>query len=179
MLQVAGRTSRLKHKALLMSPTPPTDEFSKPDFSEEAALFPGDAFERMCLDPELVRTRKQLLAGVGAVFALSVVATVLQFTGFGWRSKGRLTESPPVLSSLEQPSAQMAPQAPAPLINKPLITTESLKRITFRSARSEDPVSLIADEPQTILEKFLSAASVDEKLTLVHDPMRVEPAMRA
>ena len=80
MLQVAGRSSGFKHKALLMSPTPPTDTMNRPEHIDEASLFPGDAFERMCLDPELIRTRTQFMAGAGAVIALILAAAVVHWT---------------------------------------------------------------------------------------------------
>lgn len=175
MLQVAGRTSRLKHKALLMAPTPPTDNYlPKPDLSDGAPMMPGDAFERMCLDPELVRTRKQFMAGVACVCACIVIAGVLHF-----RQPAPRPVAPAVV--VTEPSATPAPVRtgmPSPLVGGAGAPAGQPNRISFRPAKPEDK-GPSADEPQSVLEQFLNAATVDEKLVLVNDSVQVEPAMRA
>lgn len=180
MLQVAGRTSRLKHKALLMAPTPPTDnQLPKPDLSESSPMVPGDAFERMCLDPELIRTRRQLTMGVASVCVCIVIAAVLHFR----QPPPRPMEpaAPAVAVAATEPSTTPAPVRtgmPSPLMGGAGAPAGVPNRISFRPANREEK-GRAADESQSVLEQFLSAATVDEKLVLVNDSIQVEPAMRA
>jgi|JI6StandDraft_1071083.scaffolds.fasta_scaffold04211_6 hypothetical protein len=170
MLQVAGRANQVKHKALLMSAKPPTDQFAKPEFIDESTLLPGDAFERMCLDPELMHTRKQLKMGAVAVCVLSLVAAGVQFRQFlPW----------PKPDASETAIVKPASLASVPLIPQPRMTAEALKRINFRPARHEEGQGAVSDAMQAVLEKFLNAASVDEKIAFVHDSVRLAPAMRS
>lgn len=176
MLQVAGRTSRLKHKALLMAPTPPTDNcLPKPDLSDGSPMVPGDAFERMCLDPELIRTRKQFMAGVACVCVCVVVAGVQHFRQPAPRPPEPVT--PAVVASSTTP-APVRSGMPSPLVGGAGMSSGLPSRISFRPASREDR-GRAEDEPLSVLEQFLRAATVDEKLVLVHDPIQVEPAMRA
>jgi len=177
MLQVAGRANQLKHKALLMSPKPPTDQFAKPEFIDESTLLPGDAFDRMCQDPELIRTRKQFMMGAVVVCMASLLAAVVQLKGLlvpGAQpeiTKAAIAETTPLL----QPDSL----APVPLVHSPQIKAEALKNITFRPANAEEGQGTEKDVMQTTLELFLAAPTVDEKLMLVNDSAGVESAMRS
>ncbi|GEP45697.1 hypothetical protein BGE01nite_49880 [Brevifollis gellanilyticus] len=188
MLQFAGRTSRVKHKALLMAPTPPTDSIPfKAEVSHEASNFPGDAFERMCLDPELIRTRRQFMVGAVCVVALVIGLAVMHFTSPRSQpeeTSADVAESPASASVMAKTEAAVQSQprpvasaVPAPAGPSHAASPSSPMRITFRSATDTTPRP--ADESQGALESFLKAPTVDEKLALVHDAVRVEPAMRA
>lgn len=181
MLQVAARSSSFKHKALLMSPTPPTDSLEKPEFSNEASMFPGDAFERMCLDPELQKTRAQFMMGAGTVLALSVAATVVHWMDL-WPKTQRslepaveLADEPPRLTS----SSQSGSPATTPAATLPTQMGAPVRRLSFRPAKedtADDPT--VNDDPISALEKFLAAPTVDEKLSLSVNAKQVEPALR-
>jgi len=177
MLQVAGRATQLKHKALLMSPKPPTDQFAKPGFIDESNLLPGDAFDRMCQDPELIHTRKQLMMGAVVVCVVSLAAAAMQMKGL--LLPGAESETSQAAKSGSVTPMRTASLAPVPLIHQPQVTAESLKRINFRPARVEEGQGAEKDVMKEVLEKFLAASSVDEKLVLVHDSLGVESAMRS
>lgn len=180
MLQVAGRTSKLKHKALLMAPTPPTDSIPKPAVLDEASSFPGEAFERMCMDPELIRTRKQFLIGVAAVCVIVIGVAVRGFMPSAPRPMVVQSAAPAPAAAVEPVSEARVVSTAVPL---PLGTSlaqglETPKRISFRSA-GEVEVKPETDPMEVALESFLQAATVEAKLAQVHDPARVEAAMRA
>jgi hypothetical protein len=135
----------------------------------------------MCMDPELIRTRKQFLIGVAAVLIIVIGVAV----------RGVMPASPRpmvVQSAPPAPAAAVEPVSDARVLSTavPLPLGSSLaqglvetpKRIRFRSAGEAD------SEPETdpmevALESFLQAATVEAKLAQVHDPVRVEAAMRA
>jgi hypothetical protein len=177
MLQVAGQA---RHKAVLMSAKPSTDQFSKPDLNEDSGTLPGDAFERMCMDPELTQTRRQLVWGGVGVLACSLIAVVIHLQGIKlWPKKA--AEPPPIAetASLSQPPAMAA--APE-LLQQPEIKSVP-KKISFRSASGENPSETqaveVRDEAKAVLEKFLAADSVEAKLALAYDPARVGPMMKS
>jgi len=181
MLQVAARSSSFKHKALLMSPTPPTDSLEKPEFLNEASMFPGDAFERMCLDPELQKTRAQFMVGAGTVLALSVAAAVVQWMDLWPKTQHTLepteemTDKPATLGNLS-PSGTTST---APAAAAPIQMGAPVKRLSFRPAKeNSSDLPTVNDDPISALEKFLAAPTVDEKLALAVDAGQVESALR-
>jgi hypothetical protein len=181
MLQVAGRSSGFKHKALLMSPTPPTDTMNRPEHIDEASLFPGDAFERMCLDPELIRTRTQFMAGAGAVIALILAAAVVHWTDVWPRPALTIELNDVTVSDTPQLSSKpsVGTQSVVPVTSKPIQIGEPIKRLSFRPAKpstSDQPTG--NEDPLSALEKFLAAATVDEKLAFALNATQVEPALR-
>ena len=181
MLQVAGRETRIKHKALLMGPTPPTDTLSKPDFNSEPQQLPGDAFERMCTDPEIIRFRRLLYMGVGSVAGVIVLATTLQMGGVWSDPETDQPLQPSTVSAqhTEKPEPAIAPAVTLNTVApKPHVPEESIKKLSFRAARRRDQTGDSISEPQLALEKFLAAPTVDQKLALVVNPKAVEEQMR-
>ncbi len=188
MLQVAGRMSTVKHKALLMAPTSPTDGPAfKPVVSDEATNFPGDAFERMCMDPELIRTRRQFMIGAIGVAVIVVGAAVMHLTSavekppaadLGQASASAIVDPAPAQTP---PSRPVSSAVPPPVGTQYAAKPDAPMRINFRSATdaslklAESP----GDESQSALESFLKASTVDERLALAHDSVKVEAAMRA
>lgn len=182
MLQVASRSRSFKHKALLMSPSPPTDSLQKPDLRDSASCYPADAFQRMCLDPELIRTKTQFIAGVCTVLALILAAALLQWVDIWPKSTNAAdlyqAESSDALETKSKPSNGLGSIVPA--TSKPIQFGEPLKRLSFHPAKStpeEKPTS--DDDPLRILEKFLAAATVDEKLLYTVKSAKVETSLRA
>lgn len=75
-LQVAEKEQRVKRRALLVTPTGAVDfdaEDGEKVFANPQPL-PGDAFERMRQDPEILQTRKKLIIGLMVVGALVAAA---------------------------------------------------------------------------------------------------------
>lgn len=181
MLQVAARSSSFKHKALLMSPTPPTDNMEKPEFINEASLFPGDAFERMCLDPELLKTKAQFMAGAGIVLALILAAAVVQWMDLWPKAQRPIELAEEVLDDTAKLSNQPLPTTPpaAPTAAMPIQIGAPVKRLSFRPAKPDSSeVPTVNDDPLSALERFLAAPTVDEKLSLALNASQVEPALR-
>lgn len=177
MLQVAGRQSRIKHKALLMAATPPTDVLSKPEFDSLPNQLPGDAFERMCSDPELMRAKRQFLGAVGAVVGLVVIATAVQLSGF-WRIEhkpgDRVATAPPTA----EVGVAVAPQSLA--ANQPSAeSSNTVKKLSFRLSSSATDESTSTLEAQKVLVNFLAAKTLPEKLALVANPGSVQELMQA
>lgn len=177
MLQVAGRQSRIKHKALLMAATPPTDVLSKPEFENLPNQLPGDAFERMCSDPELMRAKRQFLGAVAAVLGLVVIATVVQLSGF-WRIEhkpgDRVATAPPtpevgVASAAQSSAAKASAVEPS----------NTIKKLSFRLSGSASDPSTSTLEAQQVLMSFLAAKTLPEKLALVANPGSVRERMQA
>ena len=173
MLQVAGRNARIRHKALLTAPTAAMESSPRSVVEDQASVLPGDAFERMCQDPDLVRMKQRFLAAAATVVILSITAVGLHLNE--WDS----ADSPLPVASLA-PQAAPAPSNERLKLESPTIAPDdSLKRITFRSASVEEAQGLTSDEVQMVLERFLKSATVDERLALVHEPLRVESSLRA
>ncbi len=181
MLQVSGRESRIKHKALLMGTAPPTDSMSRSELGCEPQQLPGDPFERMCSDPEILRARKRFFMAAGSVLGLAMLATFLQMTGM-WSilgskmagEDGQLPASSPDDTALShEQSAPLKPSAP-----KPIAVVESIKKLSFRAASQRNQAMTANSEPQLALEKFLAAPTIEEKLAFVVNPKAVEQQMR-
>ncbi len=176
MLQVAGRETRIKHKALLMGATPPTDTLAKPDLSCEPQQLPGDAFERMCADPEILRAKKRFFVAAGSVVGLSILAAIFQMIGTWGRvtpdGESNQASAPSMLSGAK--TSEVTKSATP----KPAAAVESIKKLSFRTAKQADQGASTGSEPQSALEKFLAAPSVEEKLAYVANPKSVELQMR-
>lgn len=175
MLQFSGKESRIKHKALLVGPTPPTDTMLKPDPSVEPQMLPGHAFERMCMDPELILARKRFFIGVGVVAALVVLAAILQISGVWNDAPAAADEAQPTRVATEKVKTS-APVVP-PAVAKPLFAEETIKKLSFRGATPKPQVAVNL-EPKLVLEKFLAATSVEEKLALVVNAEKVADQLR-
>ncbi len=176
MLQVAGRESRVKYKALLMGGPPPTDTLAKSDLSYAPQQLQGDAFERMCGDPEVLRAKKRFFVAVGSVLGLSILAAIFQMTGIWGRftpdGQSNQSSAPSMLSGAK------ADAAAKPEIAKPATVMTPIKKLTFITAKQPVQGASTGSEPQSALEKFLAAPSVDKKLAYVANPKSVETQMR-
>lgn len=181
MLQVAARSSGYKHKALLMSPKPPTDSMKKPDFRDSSSLYPGDAYQRMCLDPELIRTKTQLIIGSAIVVLLIVAAAVIQWPDVWPKATSKVVMTPTEPIEVPQvPSKNSSgSQAILPTTSKTVQIMVPPKRLAFQPAKTAPTEQVdVSDTSQNVLESFLAATSVDEKLSFSVQTPRIEAAMR-
>lgn len=181
MLQVAGRSSSFKHKALLMSSTPPTDSLQRPDLRDSASCYPADAFQRMCLDPELIRTKTHFIAGVSTVLALIVAAALIQWADLWPKSSAALDLNHTEVSEASRLKSKPSPGIGSivPATSKPIQFGETLKRLSFNPAKSTPVDKPTAnDDPLRVLEKFLAAVTIDEKLLYTVNSAQVEASLR-
>ena len=170
MLQVAGRESKSKRKALLVGPTSPTDLMEKPEISFEPQQLPGDAFERMCADPEIQAMRRLFFGSVGTVAALVAIASVLQWMGV-WTKVSK--DAPAVVDRQEE--ARLIQEAVPPKLTvdvpvkgiKAVTAAAPVKKLSFRSTQKNDESMALTSEPRLVLERFLAAGSVEDRMKLV------------
>ncbi len=181
MLQVAGRESKTKRKALLVGSTSPTDTMEKPEITFEPQQLPGDAFERMCADPEIQGMRRLFLGSIGAVAALIVVASFLHWMGVWTRAS---VDVPVAVdrkdeTRLNQESVppQMAMDVPVKGL-KALAAATPVKKLSFTAAHKKDESMALTAEPRMVLEKFLAANSVEERMKLVANVSVLEEPLR-
>lgn len=79
MFQMAEKETQARRKALLMAPEAPVEQAQRKRQKRQKqgpSELPGHPFDRMRADPELLRVRNRLIAGVVAVAALVALATV-------------------------------------------------------------------------------------------------------
>jgi hypothetical protein len=181
MLQVAGRENKTKRKALLVGPTSPTDTMPKPEMSFEPQQLPGDAFERMCSDPEIQWMRRLFLGSIGAVAGLILIASVLQWMGV-WR---RVTTNAPVIVDHEEEVRAVQEAVPPKLmvdIPKTVIKSQTVPaagmKLSFTSAQKGEESMALTSEPRLVLEQFLAATTLEDRLKLVVNAKAVEEPMR-
>ena len=176
MLQVAGRQSRIKHKALLVSAMPPTDTMGKPEFDNLPNQLPGDAFERMCSDPEIMRAKRHFMMAVGSVLGLVLMATLIHLSGF-WRIQPTIGDR--VATATPTQAVGVAAQEK---IKSPATTSEAnpntVKKLSFRLSNPDSKASTNTASQQ-VLESFLAAETLEEKLSHVNNPSAVEAQMKA
>jgi hypothetical protein len=179
MLQVAGRQSRIKHKALLVSSMPPTDTMGKPEFDILPNQLPGDAFERMCSDPEITRAKQHFIMAVGSVLGLVLLATIIHLSGF-WRIQPTIGDR--VATAAPTQAVGVAPQETSKAQSSTAgVNPNAVKKLNFRLSNSTtdtDAASIFA-ESQKVLVSFLAAETIPEKLSHVNNPSAVESQMKA
>lgn len=195
MLQMAEKTTKTKRRALLMTQNEPAGASSPStapaDFAEPQPL-PGDAFERMRLDPEIQQFRRRLMIGAGVVGFIVILLVVWSLlprpvkTEESLASKLAKTEetqeenksgtvSPPGASFMqpEEPTPQMVP--PGKLVFRPPGSEELKTASALPKVEGGDLAKLAAAEE--VLGKFLATATWKERVLLVRDRLRVAPLM--
>lgn len=181
MLQVAGRESRSKRKALLVGTTSPTDTLHELGTSFEPKQLPGDAFERMCADPEIQGMRRLFFGSIGAVAALVTITSVLHWMGI-WA--GGSDDAPTVVDRREKArlvketvQPKLAMTVPVEGLNKGTATAQ-VKKLSFTSIQKKDESLALTSEPRLVLEKFLAAKSVEDRMKLVANASVLEEPVR-
>ena len=210
-LQVAEKGQRIKRRALLVTPTGAVDfeaEDDKKVFADPQPL-PGDAFERMRQDPEILQTRKKLLVGLTVVGALIAAAGVFEWYRLSHPSQAveaaapgdekeaggkadraepspstKASEARRILDELEGlGGVSVAPKADdaSGLAFKP-VAGSTTRGDSASGQEAGGGVKTKARDFRPALEAlagFLKAATVDERLRYVLDRPFVEEAMRS
>lgn len=194
MLQMAEKTSKTKRRALLMTQTEPGSAPTPPSpavvVSQEPQPLPGDAFDRMRMDPEIQHFRRRLMIGaiaVGGIIVLMVIWSLLPSPA--QKEKPLVSKVDKASDPTPQDGAKMAPQPetasqpeePLPQVNSgnlvfrppgsgDLKTASALPKVA-----GGDLAKLAAAEE--VLGKFLESPSWKERVLLVRDRLRVAPLM--
>ena len=181
MLQVAGRESKTKRKALLVGTTSPTDMMDNPGISFEPKQLPGNAFERMCADPEIQWMRRLFFGSIVAVVALITIASVLHWTGLWTRGSVNATvvvdrREEAKLVKKAVPST-LAMDVPVKVVKKVAVAAH-IKKLSFTSTQKKDESLALTSEPRLVLEKFLAANSIEDRMKLVANASVLEKPVR-
>lgn len=197
MLQMAEKTSKTKRRALLMTQTEPVSTPTSTPTPGPAAVFqepqplPGDAFDRMRMDPEIQHFRRRLMLGavaVGVIVVLMVIWSLLPSPA--QKEKPLASKSDKAGDSSSQNGGKMVlpletslmqPEEPLPQVNSgnlvfrppgggDLKTASALPKVS-----GGDLAKLAAAEE--IIGKFLETPSWKQRVLLVRDRLRVAPLM--
>lgn len=122
MLQFTQKQGRVKRKALLVN-TKGGLEFETLKYDipvDEPQPLPGDAFERMRADPELMAIKKRLALSAAVVLGLVAVATIIHWNYENWFPQATSTipmpvaDDAPVVSSTSVARQTRIASAPRP-----------------------------------------------------------------
>ena len=197
MLQMAEKTTKTKRRALLMNQNEPptTTSLRLSDLSQEPQPLPGDAFERMRMDPEIHQFRRRLLLGAGVVgFILMVLLVLTLYRSFAeTEARKKLFGSEPAkaeaalkhngggaaksVTPMIPPEEVLPPVTTGNLVFRPLGSSD-LKTATALPARS-DPSENLAKlaAAEEVLGKFLQAPNWKQRALLVRNKLRAAPLM--
>lgn len=198
MLQMAEKSTKTKRRALLMGQNEPptTTNLPRPERtpSVEPQPLPGDAFERMRMDPEIHLFRRRLVIGAGLVaviviflLAFSLYKSITEKDAMqkilgpdaakaallGGEKDGK---SKPAAAMI-QPEEVLPPVTSGNLVFRPPGSDEikTAKVISSKGTAGENLARLAAAEEA--LGKFLRAPDWKQRALLVRDKSRVMPLM--
>ncbi len=200
MLQMAEKSTKTKRRALLMNQAePPTTTSltrSKLASSQEPQPLPGDAFERMRMDPEIQTFRLRLLLGVSLVAGVVIILLVLSLyqaaqeqeamkqsfgsvdakTASAEAGKDGAAKSSSITSMIP-PDEVMPPVTTGNLVFRPP-GSEELKMASAAPDRSDSTENLARlAAAEEVLGKFLQAENWMQRLLLVRNQLRVASLM--
>ena len=195
MLQMAEKSTKTKRRALLVTQAEPESAAEPLPVSEECGPqpLPGDAFDRMRMDPEVRIFRRRLVIGGGLVAAVVVVMMAFSLYQSFQEKQERLrlfgtdkiqdesllpTNSPfPPEAAMITPDETLPPVNPGNLVFRPT-GSEKHKIATIQAGVEETSADLArlvaADEA---LRQFLLASNWKQRALLVRDQDRVAPLM--
>lgn len=152
--------------------------------SHEPQVLPGDAFERMRMDPEIKEFRKRLIIGTGVVIGCIALAFVVRAltAGSGAEVKPRITSQPeaPVPAMIEE-EPEPAPVPDGSLVFK-ATGRQDFAKATPAAAPSGPLSSQLSMDLALSLEalrKFLAAPNWKERLTWSRPVNGLEERMAA
>lgn len=188
MLQMAEKSTKMKRRALLMGQAEPAEpaEPEPPKPSHEPQPLPGDAFERMRMDPEIKQFRKKLILGTSIVGGLVLI--LMAVSGFqSYREETVRRE----LFGADGTKTGTPAEEPPPA---PMITPEDLPppvtsgNLVFRPAGGEVKTAAVTPTMPTeklarlaagedMVRQFLAAPNWRQRALTVRDQLRVAPLM--
>lgn len=196
MLQMAEKSTRTKRRALLVGQgsAPAEEEAAAPQTaavrgmepSHEPMPIPGDAFDRMRKDPEVQEARRALLIGLGVVLVTILVLIVVNLLPSSDENEGDRPAGQPNLEKTEVKATDESgvtredlqqPSDPNSLVFRPPGQRQlRTGAATPAPGMSADLAKLAAG--QGAVEKFLQAATWQERLAFVRNAGRIEGTMR-
>lgn len=185
MLQMAEKSTKTKRRALLMGQNEPptTTSLPRPEMTpaHEPQPLPGDAFDRMRMDPEIQQFRKRLLIGAGVVGVIVIVLVILSLLRPPPPPKtpkvSPVAEEQKVPAAMIPPADVLPPVTTGNLVFRPPGSQE-LKTATTSgggTGSSSNLAKLAAGEE--VVGRFLRAKNWKERALLVRDRLRVAPLM--
>lgn len=194
MLQMAEKTTKTKRRALLMTQNEPSSAPSPSPVAvqQEPQPLPGDAFDRMRLDPEIQQFRRRLMMGAGVVGL--IVATLVVWSlwpaevppakspnsklakkGSASSPKDGKAEDLPPGASMMPPEELQQQVNSGNLVFRPLGSGDLKTATALPSTTGGDLAKLAAAEE--VLGKFLQTPSWKQRVLLVRDKLRVAQLM--
>jgi len=190
MLQMAEKSTKTKRRALLMAQSEPaaasaTVQTRMTEPAYEPQPLPGDAFERMRMDPEIHQFRRRLLIGAGAVLFIILVMVIVSLfqPETSAASKPGAKQTQAEAGEAAQPAAAMIqPDEPQPQVNsgnlvfRPPGSTDLKTASALPGSSSVGNLAKLA-AAEEVLTKFLQTPSWKQRVSLVRDRLRVAPLM--
>lgn len=182
MLQMAEKSTKTKRRALLMGqnepPPPPSEPSPEVVAAAEPQPLPGDAFERMRMDPEIHQFRRRLVLGSSAVGGIVILLLVMSLFRSSepksTKAKSGDTSSQPVTPMIQPPDA-LPPVTSGNLVFRPPGSDDMKTATASTTAASTNLAKLAAGEE--VLGKFLRASNWKERALLVRNKLKVAPLM--
>ena len=190
MLQMAEKSTKTKRRALLMAQSEPaaaasTVQTRMTEPAYEPQPLPGDAFERMRMDPEIQQFRKRLLIGAGVVVFIILVMVIVSLfqpeTSAALKPGAKQTQAD--AGEVEPPAASMIqPDEPQPQVNSGNLVFRPPGSTDLKTASALPGTSSVGNlaklaAAEEVLTKFLQTSSWKQRVSLVRDRLRVAPLM--
>jgi len=162
---------------------PTTDSLPRPmvlEPSHEPQLLPGDAFDRMRMDPEVKEFRRRLIMGSSAVAFVIVLVSVFHYFSGAPREAKINVVTPVEEPVFMPPEPEQDPVAAGSLIFKPPGKEDFQKATTITaeaSPRSSTSLSMDASLSVEVLRKFLAAPTWKERLQWVRPTSNIAAMM--
>ncbi len=189
MLQMAEKSTKTKRRALLMAQSEPTaaastvqTRLTEPAYEQQP--LPGDAFERMRMDPEIHQFRRRLLIGVGVVLFIILVMVIVSLfqpeTSAAIKPGTKQTQAD--AAEVGASAAMIQPDESLPQVNsgnlvfRPPGSTDLKTASALPDSSSVGNLAKLA-AAEEILTQFLQTPSWKQRVSLVRDRLRVAPLM--
>lgn len=197
MLQMAEKTTKTKRRALLMQQNEPPAAAAASQTRVEPAYepqpLPGDAFERMRMDPEIRQFRKRLMIGssvVGFIVLVLVVWSLLPSSSAPQKAQsvgGAVQEKSTDGKEKDKPAQpampMLTPDEALPQVNSGNLVFRPTGSSNLKTA-APLPAANVSNEnlaklaaAQDVLTKFLEAPTWKQRVAMVRDKLRVAPLM--
>lgn len=191
MLQMAEKSTKTKRRALLMSQVEPAApaEPEPPRPAHEPQPLPGDAFDRMRMDPEIKEFRKKLLLGACIVGVLIVILAAASWFQSYREDQARQeilgdgTEPPSAGAAIEPatpPASLVTPDdLPPPVTSGNLVFRPAGGEVKTAALTPAVPTEKLArlSAGEDMLRQFLTAPNWRQRALTVRDQLRVAPLM--
>ncbi len=192
MLQMAEKSTKTKRRALLMTQAeaPASDAADAERPAQEPQPLPGDAFDRMRMDPEIRAFRRKLMIGAGIAAGIVIVLVALALFQ-SHREKTAIrevfgTDTPKI--DVPPPPEASAVDAAAMLVPEDLSPPPTSGNLVFRPAGGDLRTAQVTTAPppsnlarlaagEEILRQFLQAPNWRQRALTVRDQLRVAPLM--